>query len=405
MRSSAAAVVAVVAAALGAASVLVVAKATGSFDGNTGNVVLPQLATGRSSTAVKAELRPVARPLAGGSFSPARIYAARSAGVVTVYSTFGQDGQLDQQEAQGSGFVVSKGGYVLTNAHVITSAPASPVRPAREVYVEFDDGDRVSASIVGWDLYSDIGLLRLDPHAHALTTVPLGDSSRVVIGEPVAAIGSPFGNENTLTVGVVSATRRSIPSLASAYRISDAIQTDAPINHGNSGGPLFDAAGRVIGINAQIPSSGANAGVGFAVPINSARRSMLELIARGRVDYAYVGVTTDDLTPTLARHFGYRSSHGAVVACVAPQSPGDKAGLHAGTLTRAFNGRDFVQDGDVIVAIDGQSVRRGEDLVRIVGQELEPGQIARFAVVRGAARRTISIRLVRRPAAPVSGCR
>lgn len=381
---------------------LVVGSATGYFDGETRTVVLPQPGSGPSSTAVKADV-PVARPLEGGSFSPARIYAARSAGVVTVYSTFGQGDQLDQQEAQGSGFVVSKSGYVLTNAHVITSAPASPVRPAREVYVEFEDGDRVSASIVGWDLYSDVGLLRLNPHVHALTTVPLGDSSRVVVGEPVAAIGSPFGNENTLTVGVVSATRRSIPSL-SAYRISDAIQTDAPINHGNSGGPLFDAAGRAIGINSQIPSSSASQGVGFAVPINSARRSMLELLARGRVDYAYVGVTTDDLTPTLARHFGYRPSRGAVIACVAPQSPGDKAGLHAGTLTPAFNGRDFIQGGDVIVTINGRSVRRGEDLVRIVGQELEPGQIARFGVVRGAARRTIPVRLVRRPAVPVSGC-
>ena len=398
MRPTAVAVVAFVAAVLGAVAVVLVVGATGSFGERTRTVVLPAPPVERADPVAS---RSVARLLGGSRFDPAALYKARSAGVVTVYATF----TSESEEAQGSGFVASRSGYVLTNAHVITTAPHTPVRGARHVFVEFEDGDRISASIVGWDVYADVGLLKVDPRAHRLTPVPLGDSDDVVVGEPVAAIGSPFGNQNTLTVGVVSATRRSISSLASAYRIVDAIQTDAPINHGNSGGPLFNARGEAIGINAQIRSaSGRNEGVGFAVPINSAKRSMRELLAGGRVHYAYVGVTTDDLTPTLARHFGYRPRRGAVIACVAPDSPGDRAGLHAGTAGEEFNGRRFVRGGDVVVAINGQSVRRGEDLIRIVGQQLVPGQIARFRVVRGTTIRVLRVKLAERPSEPTSGC-
>ena len=155
--------------------------------------------------------------------------------------------------AQGSGFVVSKGGYILTSAHVITDAgDAAKTTQASSVFVGFKDGDRVKAEIVGWDVYDDVGLLRVDPSAHTLSPVPLGDSSRYSAGDPVAAMGSPFGKEDSIAVGVVSAVRRSIESLTSLYKVVDAIQIDAPITHGNSGGPLFDARGRVIGINAQI---------------------------------------------------------------------------------------------------------------------------------------------------------
>ena len=162
--------------------------------------------------------------------------------------------------------------------------------------------------------------------------MPLGNSAEVAVGEPVAAIGSPFGNENSLTVGVVSATQRSIGSLTSQYNLVDAIQVDAPINHGNSGGPLFDAQGRVIGINAQIRSDTGNTeGVGFAVPINAARRSMEQLLATGKVAYAYVGMTSEDLTPGIARRFGYPVRYGAVITSVQPGSPGARAGLRGGS--------------------------------------------------------------------------
>ena len=221
--------------------------------------------------------------------------------MVTLYAVFSSGNNTSA--SQGSGFVVSPDGLILTNSHVITTAGEGDgnVRPAGDVFVEFQDRDRVKATIVGWDVFDDVGVLRIDPKAHELTPLPLGDSSRVVVGQPVAAIGSPFGNENSLAVGVVSATQRSIESLDLRYNLVDAIQVDAPINHGSSGGPLFDAAGRVIGINAQIRSDSGNAeGVGFAVPINAARRSMQELVATGKVAYAYVGITSEDLTPGIA---------------------------------------------------------------------------------------------------------
>src|SRR5437764_1462283 len=171
--------------------------------------------------------------------------------------------------------------------------------------------------VVGWDVYDDVGLLKIDPKDHSLAPVPLGGSSTVEVGEPVAAIGSPLGNEDSLAVGVVSAVHRSIPALTVArYSVVDAIQTDAAITHGDSGGPLFDARGRVIGINAQIRSQsggGNDSGVGFAIPIDAAKRSVAQLVKTGRVDYAYVGITTNDLTPSLARALDYSVNQGALI--------------------------------------------------------------------------------------------
>jgi 2-alkenal reductase len=346
-----------------------------------------------------------ARPLAGNGFDPARIYALRSPGVVTIFAFFGGS---QTQASQGSGFVVSRQGYILTNSHVITDigqrSPGSAAKPASELYVEFSDRDRVKAAIVGWDVFDDVGLIKVAPSDHSLTPLPLGEASRVQVGQPVAAIGSPFGNENSLAVGVVSAVHRSIQSLTSEYDLVDAIQTDAAINHGNSGGPLFDADGRVIGINAQIRSDSGNAeGVGFAVSIDSARRSMEQLIAHGKVSYAYIGVTTEDLTPALARHLRLPVNHGALVDSVLAGSPGDKAGLLGATKREEFNGSVFASGGDVIVAIDGRPVASAEDVIRIVSGQLRPGQTARFTVVRGDGRRTLRIRLATRPQNPHAG--
>jgi S1-C subfamily serine protease len=344
-------------------------------------------------------LPPRAKPLLGNGFDPAAIYARRSLGVVTIFSSFGG------RAAQGSGFVVSADGLVLTDSHVITDAgqtsPGAPVHAADALYLEFADHDRVPAAIVGWDVFDDVGVVRVDPRAHLLSPVPLGDSAAVRVGEPVAAIGSPFGNENSLAVGVVSATHRSIESLTSNYDLVDAIQVDAPINHGNSGGPLFDARGRVIGINAQIRSDTGNAeGVGFAVPIDSAERSLHQLVTKGKVAYAYVGITTEDLTPTLARHLGYRATHGALVDSVLADSPGAKAGLRGGTSQEQFHGVTVSRGGDVILAIEGRPVTSAEDVVRIVAEELEPGAVAHFTIQRGARRLTLPIRLAARPANP-----
>jgi 2-alkenal reductase len=219
-----------------------------------------------------------------------------------------------------------------------------------------------------------------------------------VVGTPVAAIGSPFGNQTSLAVGVVSATGRSIPSLTSDYAVADAIQTDAPINRGNSGGPLLDAAGRVIGINAQIRSnSGTAEGVGFAIPINVARRSLGQLVATGRVAYAYIGVKTQDVTPGLGRRFALGVQRGALVVDVTTDSPAARAGLRGGDRSERYNGLSVTLGGDVIVRIGERPIRSSEDVSRIVTGELLPGQRVRFTIVRGKERRTVQVTLAERP--------
>ncbi len=336
-------------------------------------------------------------PAVGNGFDPAAIYARRAPGVVTLYADLGPDGQ-----SQGSGFVVDKKGTILTNAHVVTNvaeAAGGPVRGAERIYVEFKDRDRVPAEIVGWDLFSDVAVVRVDPGAHALAPVPLGSSAAVVVGMPVAAIGSPFNEQSSLSVGVVSATDRTIDSLTSGYSVSDAIQTDTPINRGNSGGPLFDARGRVIGINAQIRStSGTAEGVGFAIPIDTARRALEQLLRTGRVSYAYIGVTTQDVTPGLARRFGFDTRHGALVAKVEPDTPASRAGLRGGTRTVSFNGLQVSLGGDVIVKIGSRTIDSAQDVSRAIAG-LAAGQRVAFTVLRGGTRRqVVRVTLAERPA-------
>lgn len=330
-------------------------------------------------------------------FDAAAIYAARAPGVVTLYAEF------DGSESQGSGFVVDARGTILTNAHVITDVSQSPsvVSGAARLYVEFPDGERVVGRILGWDLFSDVGVVRVDPADHALRPVPLGRSSGVRVGEPVAAIGSPFGNQSSLSVGVVSATGRQIDSLTSAYTVADAIQVDAPINHGNSGGPLFDARGTVIGINAQIRSdSGSAEGVGFAIPVDIARRVLREVAATGRVAYAFIGIETQDVTPGINRRFGLGADRGAAIARVQTGTPAEAAGLRGGTRAETYNGLDLTLGGDVVVQIGPYPVRAAEDISRIVTERLRPGETVRFTVVRDGVRTVVPVRLVERPARP-----
>lgn len=332
--------------------------------------------------------------ISSGAFEPARIYRQRSSGVVTIDAVFAGAAGV---ASQGSGFVVSTDGTILTSAHVVTDAGSGSgagVRAATTVYVEFDDRDRVAARIVGWDVFSDVGVLKVDPRQHALLPVPLGESAAVRVGDPVAAIGSPFGNEGSLSVGVVSATRRSIASLTSDYNLVDAIQVDAPINHGNSGGPLFDAAGRVIGISAQIrSSSGVAEGVGFAVPIDAAQRALNQIIATGHVRYALVGIRSEDLTPSIARVLAYPVAEGAVIERVDPGTGAAAAGLRGGTRNVEVNGATFRVGGDVIVAIAGRPIRNADDVSRVVATGLEPGQVVPFTVLRGTKRFVVKVRL------------
>ena len=388
-RRTAAVGLAVVAAAIGAAAALLVGSLTGLGDRTTTVVESAAAPTTSVTTTLPARRT-------GAGFDPERLYAARAPGVVTIYANLGADGQ-----AQGSGFVVDDKGVILTNAHVITNVAESRtnVQGARAVYVEFADGERVTATVVGWDLFSDVGVIRVSPKDHALDLVPLGNSATVVVGEPVAAIGSPFGKQTSLSVGVVSATGRSIDSLtAGGFAVSNAIQIDAPINRGNSGGPLFDGEGRVIGINAQIQSTTGNAeGVGFAIPIDLARRALDQLLRTGRVRYAYIGVSTQDVTPGIARRFSLGAERGALVTQVEEGSPAAAAGVRGGTRTEAFNGKDVTLGGDVIVAIGGSKIESADDVSRLVTTDLTPGQTVTFTVVRGTKRVKLDVTLADRP--------
>jgi 2-alkenal reductase len=408
VRPGALAAVALVSAVLGGTATLVVGKAAGWIDDETvaGQTVVLPVADGDAEPANDPVPQNAAKPLAGNDFDAKEIYAKRAAGVVTIYALFrGHTGGADDTAAQGSGFVVSPAGYILTNSHVITTAgetaPNEEAEVAESVYVQYRDEERVPAEVIGWDIYDDVGVLKVDPLDHPVSPVPLGDSSRVVVGEPVAAIGSPFGQTNSLSVGVVSATERSVDALTSrGYNLVDAIQTDAPINRGNSGGPMFNARGEVIGINAQIRSESGNAeGVGFAVPINAAKRSMAQLVERGRVRYAWLGVTTRTVTPRLAEHFGFGAERGAAIQTVVDGSPAAKAGLLGGGKAALFEGVSFMPGGDLIIAVDGRRIERSEDVVRLVTRRL-PGQRVRLTIARGSERRILSIVLGARPATP-----
>jgi 2-alkenal reductase len=394
MRPGAVAAICVLAAVLGGVAALAIGTLTGLTDGDAGETVyvsVPRVGT----TSGAPETNGGAAAPAAGSFDPAAIYASRADGVVTIYTAFQGVGG-----GQGSGFVVDEDGTILTNAHVITNVgeTSGRERGADAVYVEFSDGERVPASIVGWDVFADVGVLRVDPSAHPLAPIPLGDSDAVVPGAPVAAIGSPFGNQGSLAVGVVSAAGRTIPSLTSAYSVADAIQVDAPINRGNSGGPLLDAEGNAIGINAQIRSeSGTAEGVGFAIPIAIARRSLEQLAATGRVAYAYIGINTQTVTPGIAERFDLGAERGALVREVEPDTPAARAGLRGAERDEAYNGITVGLGGDIVVRIGDQEVGSADDVSRIVTRDLLPGQTVPFVVVRGGERETIDVTLAERP--------
>jgi 2-alkenal reductase len=338
-----------------------------------------------------------------GAFNPQAIYDQAATGVVTVVSLFegGDVGLLGGGRAagQGSGFVVSDDGEIITNAHVVTDAQASgggEINEAREVYVQFSDHNQVPADVVGFDPFADVALLKVDPEGLDLNPLELGSTEDIEVGQPVAAIGSPFGEENSLSVGVISATGRSVESLTD-FQIDDAIQTDAAINPGNSGGPLLDAEGQVLGINQQIrTASGADEGVGFAVPVSAVESSLEQLREDGSAEYAYIGVSTQGLYPQLAERLNIDSSTGALIAEVVPGSPADEAGLEAGDQDIRFQGQQVTVGGDVIVAVDGQDLVEEADLARLISEH-SPGDIVTLEVIRDGDTEELEIELGERP--------
>ena len=345
----------------------------------------------------------------GSGFSAREVYEDAAPGVVTVTSIFGGQsaaglfgGGNGPAAGQGTGFVVSDDGEIITNAHVVTDAPTTggpsgDLNEAKDVYVQFPDRNNVPADVIGFDPFADVALLEVDPEGLDLKPLELGDSDVVTVGEPVAAIGSPFGQRQSLSTGIVSATDRSIESLTE-FQIDGAIQTDASINPGNSGGPLLDANGKVIGINQQINTrSGGNEGVGFAVPSNLVTRSLEGLRSDGEPDYAYIGVSAQPLYPQLAEELGIDSDTGSLLAEVVPGSPAADAGLEGGDDRMRFQGQPIRVGGDVITAVDGEKVVEESDLPRLIAQHAPGDKITIDVVHSDGETEQIEIELEPRP--------
>ena len=372
---------------------------------------------GRTETVERTKVEVIESPgdaAEGRAFDSEAIFKRDGPGVVTIISIFGDDGDGevdggllggrgdegggDPQGGVGAGFVVNERGEIATNAHVVTQGEGKAIKKASQVYVKFADDNQVPAKIIGFDPNADIALLRLeDPKGLTLRPIELGQSDDVRVGAPVVAIGSPFGEEQSLSVGVVSATDRAIDSLT-GFQTLGAVQTDAAINQGNSGGPLINAQGEVIGINAQIRTrSGGGEGVGYAIPVDQVRRSLDQIRERGEVRYAYLGVSTTAVYPQLADRFKLGSETGAWVQEIVKGGPADEADLEAGSGETRFQAREYRPGGDVIVKIGDTEIETENDL----GLSLtpyEPGEEIDVEIVRDGERRTIKVKLGERPA-------
>jgi S1-C subfamily serine protease len=331
-------------------------------------------------------------------FDAAQIYRDASPGVVTIRSVFGGT----EGGAEGSGFVLDEDGEIVTNAHVVTEEESGGQRsPAKEVFIEFSNRNVLEAKILGFDPFADVALLKVEPEGFPLHPLELGNDSELEVGEPVAAIGSPFGEQRSLSVGVVSATDREVKSLTQ-FKIGGAIQTDASINPGNSGGPLLEAEGKVVGINQQIETnSGANDGVGFAVPMTAIERSVAMLREDGHAEYAYIGVSSEPLYPQLAQKLGIDSEFGSLVAEVVPGGPADKAGIKGADGSIQFQAAEYDTGGDVIVEAEGRKVVQPNALVEAVAAK-KPGEKLKLTILRDNKRMTVEVTLGKRPEVPQS---
>jgi S1-C subfamily serine protease len=341
---------------------------------------------------------PIVQPAAdedGNGLTVNQIYKRAAEGVVFIEargrrssSPFGQQGQGGA--ASGSGFVVSDEGFIVTNAHVVEGANDVGVR-----FGEAGAGDgSLDAEVVGADPSTDIAVLKIDGGGKELTPLPLGDSSKLRVGDPTIAIGNPFGFDQTVTTGIVSALQRQIPA-PNNFSIDDVIQTDASVNPGNSGGPLLDAAGRVIGVNSQIATGGSqgSVGIGFAVPVNTVKDVVPQLEENGKIERPYIGVTTAPVAD-LAKDLDLPANRGALVQDVQRGSPAEKAGLRAGR-TRTEEG--ITLGGDLIVEVDGRDVASPEDVAAAIEDD-KPGDSVSVAFLRGGKRDSVDIQLATRPA-------
>jgi S1-C subfamily serine protease len=344
----------------------------------------------------------------GKPLSINEIYRRSAPGVVQVTATsiatpsdsfFGTPfGAPDQQvqRAEGSGFVWDKSGHIVTNYHVVSGA--------RSVEVSFSNKDTLKAKIVGADPSTDIAVLKVDAHSRALTPLTLGNSDRIRVGDSVVAIGNPFGLDRSVTAGIVSALQREIQA-PNSYAIDHVIQTDAAINHGNSGGPLIDARGEVIGVNSQIQTGSTaaqgNVGVGFAIPINTVKTVVAQLIRSGKVEHAFIGISAKPIDSSVASLFHFPVEQGLLVQSVQPGSGAAKSGLRGGTTQVVVAGDTWKLGGDVIVRADGVHVGSLDRLRDLVAAK-KPGESMRLDIYRGQKEISIDVKLGRQPNSPKS---
>jgi S1-C subfamily serine protease len=359
--------------------------------------------TASASTVASATRSPASSPRpasASDALTPEQLYRRDAPGVVvitatatqTVPGTFFTPPTRQQVSSLGSGFVIDGKGDIVTNDHVVAGATT--------LRVGFSGTATYPAKVVGADASTDLAVVRVDAPTSALHPLALADSGLIQVGDPVYAIGNPFGLDRTLTAGIVSATGRDIQS-PNGLSIGHAIQTDAAINHGNSGGPLLDRHGRVIGVNAQLEngmSSGGNVGVGFAVPSNTVRAIVPQLLAHGHAQHAWLGVSVQTIDPQLAAVAKGVPAHGVLVESVLKGSPAAKAGLEAGTRQLTVNGESASVGGDAIVSVDGTQVATAGGLADAVSAK-RPGDSVSLGVVRNGDLRTVKVTLGSAPAA------
>ena len=323
------------------------------------------------------------------SLSVGEIYRRAYKGVVELTVASPEEspfGESRTQRAQGSGFVYDDKGNVITNQHVVAGATA--------ISVKFWNGATYRGTVVGTDPSTDLAVVHVDAPSSLLMPLSLGDSSDLSVGDGVVAIGAPFGLEETVTSGIVSALHRQIEA-PNNFTIPNSIQTDAAINHGNSGGPLLDLHGKVIGVNSQIESdSGGNDGVGFAIPSNTVKSIVSQLLANGKAEHAFLGVRAVTIPSSVAGDLNLAA--GAEIANVRAGTPAAKAGLRASTGTRTVNGQEFPTGGDVITAIDGQQIETVEALIAAVNAK-QPGDTVSITYVRAGKTHTAHVTLTSRP--------
>ncbi len=387
------------AALIGGLVVAIALVATGVGGGKTTTVVQQSpIATATPSSSSSGSSSGSSSTDGGTPLTAHDIYVRDAPGVVfirsrivqNVQSPFGLGPESQSSEATGTGFVIDGSGHILTNYHVIAGAS--------NVTVGFDDNRTVQAKVLGTDPQNDLALLSVDPSGIKLSPLTLGDSSSAQVGDPVLAIGNPFGLDRTLTTGVVSALQREIQA-PNGFAIQHVIQTDAPINPGNSGGPLLDAAGRVIGINSQIETGGSgngNVGIGFAVPINTAKRMLPELKRSGTVVHAYLGITGVTIDQSLA-DLQLKVSHGVLVQSVQAGGPAAQAGIHGGSIESQVNGQSLVLGGDAIVSLNGKPVASMDALSGQMAR-MRPGDKLSVGLLRSGNPKTVVVTLGKAPA-------